>query len=145
MRCGFTSGSASRRPMKASSSHCPDISEIDRLSFAGADRPLRSRRIAMPTSPTPRQTGRGVRSAGRRLRIVLALVALAVAGAPPTLAATPAEQAADDLNAAVLKTYRQAKAVRLAQTSPVIVVSFDQLVMIRDGSERRVDFTPRAY
>jgi hypothetical protein len=73
------------------------------------------------------------------------LAGLAVAGALPAVAATPAEQAADDLNAAVLKTYRQAKSVRLAQTSPVIVVSFDQLVMIRDGSERRVDFTPRAY
>jgi hypothetical protein len=99
----------------------------------------------MPTSPTPRGTSGRLVPARRCLRITLVLAGLAVAGALPAVAATPAEQAADDLNAAVLKTYRQAKSVRLAQTSPVIVVSFDQLVMIRDGSERRVDFTPRAY
>jgi hypothetical protein len=99
----------------------------------------------MPTNPTPRGTGGGLLPARRCLRIALVLAGLAVAGAFPSLAATPAEQAADDLNAAVLKIYRQAKDVRLAQTSPVIVVSFGQLVMIRNGSERSVDFTPPAY
>jgi len=79
------------------------------------------------------------------MRVAVVLAGLVVAAALPALAATPAELAADDLNAAVLKTYRQAKAVRLAQTSPVIIVAFDQLVMIRSGHERRVDFTPRSY
>ena len=99
----------------------------------------------MPTNLAPRGTSGGFRPAQRCVRIAVVLAGLAIAAALPALAATPAEQAADDLNAAVLKTYRQAKTVRLAQTSPVIIVSFDQLVMIRNGDERRVDFTPRSY
>jgi hypothetical protein len=99
----------------------------------------------MLTNLTPRGTSGGQLPVRWCLPVALVLAVLAVMIALPSLAATPAEQAADDLNAAVLKTYRQAKAVRLAQTSPVIVVSFDQLVLIRDGGERRVDFTPRSY
>jgi hypothetical protein len=45
----------------------------------------------------------------------------------------------------LLKVYRQSKALRLAQTSPVIVAAFDQIVLVRNGSERRIDFTPRSY
>src|SRR6185437_742602 len=86
----------------------------------------------------------GRAAAGRLWRVALVLVALAVAGAAPA-AATQAEQAADDLNLALLKIYREAKTVRLAKTSPVIVAAFDELVLIRDGRERRAEVTPRAY
>jgi hypothetical protein len=98
----------------------------------------------MSTTLTPRRPSGGFQPAQRCMRIAVVLAGLAAATLP-AVAATPAEQAADDLNAAVLKTYRQAKAVRLAQTSPVIIVAFDQLIMIRNGDERRLDFTPRSY
>jgi hypothetical protein len=45
----------------------------------------------------------------------------------------------------LLHVYREAKKIRLAQTSPIIVVAFGEAVLIRAGSERRVDFTPRGY
>src|SRR4051794_20998594 len=78
--------------------------------------------------------------------VALLLVGLAIA--PPSAAqpaATPAEQAADDLNSELLRVYRAAKKMRLAQTSPVIVVAFGEAVLIRAGREQRVDFTPRGY
>jgi hypothetical protein len=89
--------------------------------------------------------GDGLAATGWLWRVALVLVVLAVAGTMPAAAARPAEQAADDLNLALLKVYREAKAVRLAKTSPVIVAAFDELVLIRDGSERRAEITPRAY
>src|SRR3954468_1488670 len=79
----------------------------------------------------------------------VALLLLGLTFAAPSFAqpaaATPAEQAADDLNSEVLRVYRAAKKVRLAQASPVIVVAFGEAVLIRAGSEQRVDFTPRGY
>lgn len=83
-----------------------------------------------------------------RWTVSIALVAAGLALAAPSVAqpvATPAEQAADDLNRDLLRVYRAAKKLRLAQTSPVIVVAFGEAVLIRDGGEERVDFTPRAY
>jgi hypothetical protein len=77
--------------------------------------------------------------------VLVGLVLVGLAFAAPTVAATPAEQAADDLNRDLLHAYREAKKVRLAQTSPVIVIAFGEAVLIRAGSERRVDFTPRGY
>src|ERR1700737_2117442 len=87
-----------------------------------------------------------------KLSVVPVLVALLLVGlalAAPSVAqpvaATPAEQAADGLDLDLLHAYREAKKIRLAQTSPVIVIAFGEAVLIRAGSERRVDFTPRGY
>jgi hypothetical protein len=82
-----------------------------------------------------------------KLSVALLLIGLAIAA--PSVAqpapASPAEQAANDLNSELLRVYRMAKKARLAQTSPVIVVAFGEAVLIRAGGEQRVDFTPRSY
>jgi hypothetical protein len=84
-----------------------------------------------------------------RWKTAIAILLVGVALAAPALAqpvpASPAEQAAEDLNGDLLRVYREAKKVRLAQTSPVIVIAFGEAVLIRAGSEQRVDFTPSGY
>src|SRR3954469_16733662 len=82
-----------------------------------------------------------------KLSVAVVLVGLAVAMPSGAQQATtaPAEQAADDLNSDLLRVYREAKKIRLAQTSPVIVVAFGEAVLLRAGREERVDFTPRGY
>jgi hypothetical protein len=77
--------------------------------------------------------------------VLLAGLALAGPAAAQPAPTNPAEQAAEDLNRDLLRVYREAKKVRLAQTSPVIVVAFGEAVLIRAGSEQRVDFTPSGY
>jgi hypothetical protein len=84
-----------------------------------------------------------------RWKPAVAVLLAGLALAEPTVAqpapSNPAEQAADDLNRDLLRVYRKAKAVRLAQTSPVIVIAFGEAVLLRGGSEQRVDFTPGGY
>jgi hypothetical protein len=84
-----------------------------------------------------------------RWKPAVAVLLAGLALAEPTVAqpapSNPAEQAADDLNRDLLRVYRKAKAVRLAQTSPAIVIAFGEAVLLRGGSEQRVDFTPGGY
>jgi hypothetical protein len=84
-----------------------------------------------------------------RWKPAVAVLLAGLALAEPTVAqpapSNPAEQAADDLNRDLLRVYRKAKTVRLAQTSPVIVIAFGEAVLLRGGSEQRVDFTPGGY
>jgi hypothetical protein len=84
-----------------------------------------------------------------RWKPAVAVLLAGLALAEPTVAqpapSNPAEQAADDLNRDLLRVYRKAKTVRLAQTSPAIVIAFGEAVLLRGGSEQRVDFTPGGY
>jgi len=77
--------------------------------------------------------------------VILMGVCLLSPGGGAAAETVTAEQAVDLLNDAALAAYHRAKAVQLAHTSPVIVVAFDSLVLIRDGQERRAHFTPRLY
>lgn len=53
--------------------------------------------------------------------------------------------ALDQLNATARGAYADGRAALSARTSPVIVVAFDELVLLRDGKETREGFTPAAY
>lgn len=75
-------------------------------------------------------------------RIVVAAVLLLLAFS--TLQAQDAT-ALDQLNATARGAYADGRAAFIARTSPVIVVAFDELVLLRDGKETREGFTPAAY
>jgi hypothetical protein len=68
--------------------------------------------------------------------VALANAALAQPGVPDFLA---------DLNQAALGAYHEGRQRLLARTSPIIVVSGDDLVLRRDGVETRERFTPPRY
>lgn len=76
----------------------------------------------------------------RRL-VVAAVLLLLASGA--LRAEDPA--ALDQLNATARGAYADGRAAFIARTSPVIVVAFDELVLLRDGKETREGFTPAAY
>lgn len=60
-------------------------------------------------------------------------------------AAAQAGPELDALNKAARGAYADGRAALIARTSPVIVVAFDELVLLRDGKETRENFTPAAY
>lgn len=68
--------------------------------------------------------------------VALANVAVAQPGVPDFLA---------DLNQAALGAYHEGRQALLAQTSPIILVTPDELVLRRGGVETRERFTPPRY
>jgi hypothetical protein len=79
----------------------------------------------------------------------VALAAVAAAALAAFSAAGIADPAIDPALAALNKASREAYAAGrealIARTSPVIVVEFDDLLLLRDGQETRAPFTPPIY
>lgn len=73
-----------------------------------------------------------------------ALAAALILVSSPAFAQTP-QDALGQLNVSARAAYADGRAVLLARTSPVIVVAFDELILLRDGKESRETFTPPLY
>jgi len=73
-----------------------------------------------------------------------ALLAALIAISASATAQTP-QDALGQLNVAGRAAYADGRAVLLARTSPVIVVAFDGLILLRDGKETNDSFTPPIY
>ena len=73
-------------------------------------------------------------------RLLLAALLLA-----PVAAGGQTDDALAQLNTVARAAYGDGRAALIARASPVIVVAFDELVLLRDGKETREAFTPAAY
>lgn len=72
--------------------------------------------------------------------LAVALIAVSTSA----VAQTP-QDALGQLNVTARAAYADGRAALLARTSPVIVVAFDELILLRDGKETRDPFTPPLY
>lgn len=87
--------------------------------------------------------------------LILAAAALALAGCQTTArksggtqVAVAAKKPADPLTAMNKRfnaEYGKARAALLDKTTPVIIVAFDELILLRNGERRREKFTPAIY
>jgi len=86
-----------------------------------------------------------------RIQVLRAVCALAIVGciaagaAPPARADAEADARLVEMNEAFRAAYVQNRTLRLAATNPVLVVAFDDLILLRDGKETKETFTPPVY
>ena len=80
----------------------------------------------------------------RPLALFVALI-VGVAGQLAPARAQPAADTLSELNHAALDAYRYGRQLHLERTSPMIVVAFDDLVLIREGRRETVTYTPPLY
>jgi hypothetical protein len=79
-------------------------------------------------------------------RCAVALSLLLLGSGLVALAADPAiDPSLLELNKVSREAYAKGKATLLSRTSPVIVVEFDELLLLREGKEVRETFTPPIY
>ena len=78
-------------------------------------------------------------------KTITAALLLALAGCA-LAPATPAPDALAELNRVVRENYRDSRAMVLARTRPIMVVAFDDAILLRDGHEPvKAAFTPPLY